>query len=239
MAQVSRSRRKNSAPGSDHGLRQPIVQQLRSRILNWHYPPGHHLGEHALCAEFHASRVPVREALNALAEQGLVDRVPNHGCYVKQPDLNGVHHLYDLRLALELFVVERLARTGTPEDLLEREEAYWSPLLNVRADDPVDDGELVRADENFHLGLARAIGNPYILEQLVDVYDRIRFVRMTVITTPHRIQTTAGEHLAILAALRKHDGEAARRALWQNINQARNKVEIALQRALSAAAWRK
>lgn len=243
MGRVSRSssspRRKAPVAPSPSQLSGKITQQIRERILNWHYPPGHHLGEHALCAEFGSSRVPVREALNTLAEQGLVDRVPNHGCYVKQPDLVGVHQLYDLRLALELFVVERLSRNGAPPELIARERAYWEPLLHVRADDKVNGEELMRADEDFHLGLARAIDNPYLLETLVDVYDRIRFVRMTVITTPHRIQATAGEHLAILKAIEKKDGDAARRALWQNINQARNKVEIALQQALAAAAWRK
>src|SRR5690606_8096834 len=59
-----------------------ILAELRERVLNWRYPPGHHLGEVALCAEFSASRIPVREALRALAEQGLVEKVPNQGCFV-------------------------------------------------------------------------------------------------------------------------------------------------------------
>jgi len=235
------SRRKKSAArdGAPSQLSQQILRSVRERILNWHYPPGHHLGEHALCAEFSASRIPVREALNALAEQGLVDKVPNQGCYVKQPDVDGVHQLYDLRLALELFVVERLARVGVPEEMIARERAYWEPLLEIRADDPVDGVELARADERFHITLARALGNNYILETLSDVYERLRFMRMTVITTPHRVQTTAGEHLKILDALTRRDAEAARRSVWQNINQARNKVEIALSQALAGASWRK
>jgi len=44
-----------------------ILRGLRERILSWHYPPGHHLAEKTLCEEFSASRIPVREALKALA----------------------------------------------------------------------------------------------------------------------------------------------------------------------------
>lgn len=212
-----------------------ILQKLRERILNWYYPPGAHLGEQALCDEFSSSRIPVREALKALAEQGLVDQVPNSGCYVKQPDVAGIHQLYDMRLALELFVVERLAQSGPPDELVAAVRGYWEPLLHIRADAPVDGDALVRADEEFHLGLARAIENPYIVEALQDINDRLRFVRLVVITNPHRVQDTAGEHLTILEALKKKDGERARRALWQNINHARNKVEIALARALTNA----
>jgi DNA-binding GntR family transcriptional regulator len=212
-----------------------ILRKLRERILNWYYPPGAHLGEQALCEEFSSSRIPVREALKALAEQGLVDQVPNSGCYVNQPDLAGLHQLYDFRLALELFVVERLALTGPPEDLVARVKAEWEPWLHIRADAPVDGDKLVQADEAFHLGLARAIDNPYVVEALEDVNERLRFVRRVVITTPHRLQDTAGEHLAIVDALKRKDAEKARRALWQNINHARNKVELALARALTSS----
>src|SRR6187549_3449035 len=124
-----------------------ILRTLRERILGWQYPPGRHLGEQLLCEEFSSSRIPVREALRALAEQGLVDKVPNQGCYVKQPDVEGIHHLYDLRLALELFVVERLAQTGPPAELVERVRGYWEPLLHIRADESADGDTLVRADE--------------------------------------------------------------------------------------------
>ena len=221
--------------GARSQMGKEILRQLRERILSWYYPPGKHLGEQAICDEFQSSRIPVREALGALAEQGLVDQLPNQGCFVKQPDLAGLHQLYDYRLALELFVVERLAIGGLPPDLLASVKAYWEPWLHIRADSPVDGDELVKADEAFHLGLARAIDNAYIIEALEDINERLRFVRRVVITTPHRVQDTAGEHLAIVEALRKKDMEKARRALSQNINHARNKVEIALARALTNA----
>ncbi len=220
---------------SVNDLGQQILGKLRERILNWHYPPGHHLGEQALCDELSASRIPVREALRALAEQGLVDKVPNQGCYVKQPDAEATHHLYDMRLALELFVVERLAQTGLPAAVEAELRACWEPLMHIRAHDRVEGTVLVAADEHFHLSLARAVENPFIFEALQDINDRLRFVRLAVITTPHRVQTTAGEHVMILDALAKKNAEAARRYVRQNINQARNKVEIAIARALTVA----
>lgn len=212
-----------------------IMRALRERILNWHYPPGRHLGEQVLCEEFASSRVPVREALRALVEQGLVDQVPNQGCYVRQPDVDGIHHLYDYRLALELFVAERLAGVGLSPELVARTRARWEPLLGIRADSAVDGPELVRADEEFHLGFARELGNSYIIEALEDINERLRFVRLVVITTPHRVQATAGEHLSVLEALVQKNAEAARKALRLNINAARNKVEIALAQALTNA----
>jgi DNA-binding GntR family transcriptional regulator len=212
-----------------------VLATLRERILNWHYPPGHHLGEQALCDEFSASRIPVREALRALTEQGLVDKVPNQGCYVKQPNVQETQQLYDMRLALELFVGEALVQRGVPAALLAEERAYWEPLLALRADDPVDGDELVRADERFHFRLAEEVGNAPILDALEEINARLRFVRLVVVTTPHRVAETAGEHLAILDALERKDVERVRRGLRQNLHHARNKVELAISSALMRA----
>lgn len=212
-----------------------VLRTLRERILAWHYAPGFHLSETALCAEFASSRVPVREALHALVEQGLAEKVPNQGCFVRLPDVDGTQQLYDYRLSLELFVVERLARHGAPPDLLERQREVWTPLMRVKAGTVYDGTELVRLDECFHLELASALGNPYINAALRDVNDRLRFVRQVVITTPHRVQTTAGEHLAVLDAIERGDAEGARRAIWKNLNHARNLIEIAIARALCVA----
>lgn len=210
-----------------------IQKLLRERILDWSYPPGHHLGEIALCAEFQASRIPVREALRILAEQGLVDKVPNQGCFVKQPDVEETQQLYDMRLALELFVVESLANMGRlSADWILEQRAFWEPLLAVKADDSADRDSLVDADTRFHFGLAEALGNAPICNALRDINARLRFVRLAAITNSHRIQETAGEHLAVLDALERRDIEGARRSLRQNINHSRNKVELAIGRAL-------
>ena len=212
-----------------------IQVKLRERILRWHYPPAHHLGEQELCDELSASRIPVREALRALAEQGLVDLIPNRGCFVKQPDVEATHHLFDMRLALELFVVERLARSSLPAELLARERQYWEPLLQIKAATPVEPLDFVTADENFHLSLARVLENTYIVEALEDINERLRFVRLSVQSTPHRVQATAGEHLMILEAIEKKDAEAARRTVRRNISHSRNNVEIAISRAMTTA----
>jgi DNA-binding GntR family transcriptional regulator len=224
---------------AEPAVKRTVLQQLRERILQWHYPPGHHLAEQSLCAEFSTSRIPIREALSALAEQGLVDKVPNHGCYVKQPDVTTAHQLFDLRLALELFVGESLAQQPLPPGWNATERAFWKELEDAPEDRLMDGPALVLADERFHLSLARRLGNPLITQQLLDINDRLRFVRLVVLTTPQRVRGTAVEHLSILDALEARDPKAVREALRRNIGHAREKVEMAISRALLHAHWRK
>lgn len=212
-----------------------ILETLRQRILNWHYLPGAHLGEQAICDEFSSSRIPAREALRALAAQGLVELVPNSGCFVKQPDAVGLQQLYEHRLALELFVMERLALRGLPPDLPARLHLQWEPLARSGSHASIDDEALIEADEAFHLSLARGIDNPHILGALEEINIRLRFVRRVVLTTPKRMQQSAEDHLRILAALEQKDADGARRALSQHINYALSKVEPALSGVLNRA----
>src|SRR5215212_2156601 len=110
-------------------LSTPIFVTLKERIIRWAYPPGLRVTEEELCQEFGVSRAPVREALRMLAENGLVDKTLHRGCTVKLPDLTEVHDLYDLRLALELFVVAQLAERGMAEEQWSKLHQTWQTLL--------------------------------------------------------------------------------------------------------------
>lgn len=180
--------------------------------------------------------MPIREALRALTEQGLVKKVPNQGCFVLQPDVRETHELYDMRLALESFGVEILASSKPPSaEWVAEQRSFWEPWLLVSADESIDRDMLVDADTRFHMGMAEAVGNETICAALRSINERLRFVRLAAITNPHRIQETAGEHLAILDAISQGDPAGARRSLRQNINHSRNKAELAISRALIAS----
>src|SRR5829696_383208 len=87
-----------------------IFTVLKDRIIRWHYASGHRFTEEGLCEEFGVSRSPVREALRMLVENNLVEKMPYKGYRVKQLDMKEIHELYEVRMALETFVIERLTQ---------------------------------------------------------------------------------------------------------------------------------
>src|SRR5204862_1866743 len=90
-----------------------IFAALKHRIIRWEYPPGYRFTEEEICKEFGVSRSPVRETLRMLEEHGLVEKVPYRGCTVKQPDVQAINELYDVRAILETQVGELMANTTT------------------------------------------------------------------------------------------------------------------------------
>lgn len=213
-------------------LSQEIFDTLKNRIIQWEYPPGQRLTEESLCSEFGVSRVPIREALRMLEDSKLVDKVPHRGCTVKQPDLSEIHHLYDVRLALELFAVEQLARQEMDQSAWQRLHQTWNNLLATEALDELDTAYLARQDELFHETLAQATGNRVMLELLHDINERLFFLRLHDITTVERLVQTCQQHLHVLACIQARDVTAARHAIQTNIAFGRSNVETALKEAL-------
>jgi DNA-binding GntR family transcriptional regulator len=212
-----------------------IFTALKRRIIQWEYPPGYRFTEEELCKEFSVSRSPVRETLRMLEEHGLVDKVPYRGCTVKQPDVQAINELYDVRAILETAVVEQLAAGEAPSELLDSLARTWYSLCRARSYAEVEDVDLANEDRIFHEALARATGNRTLLDMLQSINERLHFMRMFDITTLERLQDTCQQHQRILDAITVGNAPAARQAMQLNIEGARRQVKHAIKEALARA----
>ena len=210
-----------------------IVSTLKERIIRWQYPPEHRLTEAELCMKFGVSRSPVREALRILATDGFVKKMPNRGYAVKQYNLREIEELYEVRLALELFVVESLARRGTPKkDEINALKRTWTSVLNGTSK---KDEELALLDTQFHETLAHATGNKSLLRQLRAINERLMLFRMIDFGKAHRTESTCHQHLEILRCIAAKDIPGARKAMQRNIEEGRNNVHTAIKDVLARA----
>ena len=210
-----------------------IVATLKERIIHWQYPPEHRLTEAELCQKFGVSRSPVLEALRTLATDGFVKKMPNRCYVVKQYNLREIEELYEVRLALELFVVECLAKRGTPKkDDIDALKRTWTGLLNGSSK---KDEELARLDTLFHETLAHAAGNKSLLRQLRAINERLLLFRMIDFGKAHRVESTCYQHLEILKRIAAKDISGARKAMQRNIEEGRNNVHAAIKDALARA----
>jgi DNA-binding GntR family transcriptional regulator len=138
-------------------LRTHVMRELRAQILSGRYRPGERLNESRIARELSISRIPVREALSQLQEQGLVTSHERRGMFVTKLSEEEVQQINSLRMVLEAEAM-RLARAQmTPEiraeltDLVERMENWDGPLIDSAA-----------LDRQFHAVIWRASGNPYL-----------------------------------------------------------------------------
>ncbi|MWB97002.1 GntR family transcriptional regulator [Agromyces seonyuensis] len=175
--------------------------RLRAAILDFGLAPGAAVSERGLEVVAGASRTPVRAALHRLETEGLVRREPR-GWRIAPIDLDELGAVMEYREAIEVAVVALAAERASDEQLQALRE-----LAGHEASDP-DAG--LREGGDFHLALARAAGNPFLIVGLGETLTRLSRTRRLEAATPESRAGAQAEHLAIAEAVAARDAARAR-----------------------------
>ncbi|MGE5623461.1 MAG: GntR family transcriptional regulator [Methanocella sp.] len=194
-------------------LKERAYTALKRRIVTCQLLPGQVLSEQALAEELGMSRTPVREALAQLTQEALVRLAPRRGVFVTELSFRDVDEVFELREALETWVVNKVAGLVPQERLDWFENTFRAADLNY-------DQEL-EVDNDFHWFLVSLAGNRRFEAVYHHVQDQNQRIRVLSTRQPGRMAATQVEHLAILKALRDRDGAAAAEAMSAHIRNSR------------------
>ena len=183
-------------------------EQIRRRILDTAWPPGHRALEQEVALALGMSRTPVREALLRLQNEGLVEVIPRHGMRVLPVSPEDMAEIYAILTSLESMAAELAAKRKPPARELEPLEAACREMEKALAGDDLD--AWAKADERFHRHLVRLGGNRRLAEVVGNFWDRAHRARMvTLRMRPPPVHSTR-EHRAVVKAIRAGDAAAAR-----------------------------
>lgn len=178
-------------------------------IIEGEFGPGDRLKLSDLAERFGVSQMPVREALWKLEGSGLVQNLPNRGAVVRAVDAQYIENVFEVRIAIEMMLIERAVARVTSADL-ERIEAAQTSVERAAAGDELP--AIFAADRAFHFAINRLAGNDIALETLAGTMPLIQSVqsmRRRVGFPPARLQEIVREHAGIVAAIREGDGRLA------------------------------
>lgn len=188
-------------------LKQRAYLELKDRILSGVLPPGTLLSERQLAHSLRMSKTPVHAALERLEGEGLVTVAAQQGIMVRAIPPQEIADHYEIREALETFVVSRLAGRLTAEQTRRLRDNLREHRRAVRQGDGAGN---IRLDSEFHLLLCEFHGNQEITRAMGQIRDKIQGVIHQISTRfPHRMKASLSEHEAIASALLAGDGPAA------------------------------
>jgi DNA-binding GntR family transcriptional regulator len=128
-------------------LREQVVQQIRTAIIEGRIKPNDHITESILTEQLGVSRTPVREALILLEREGLVVAAPNRGCFVRAFTERDVSEIFSMRTTLENLAAKIIINQLQPNDF----EYLYDSIANQRTAIEHNDFKLVRTiDMAFH-----------------------------------------------------------------------------------------
>lgn len=180
---------------------------MRDGILSGAIEPGERLAERTVAAHASMSRTPVREALQRLRIDGLIEETPT-GPAVAQFDLNELADLCAVRETLEGMATGLAARLRSALDI----DALGALLtLNEETVERGDIEATVEANHAFHEAIWRTSRNRYLADQLQDAGRRVQRLQESPLRQRFRQRTALREHQAIFVAVRDGDPDVAER----------------------------
>lgn len=188
-----------------------VAGQLRTEILHGEIAPGSRLSQLSLAERFGVSRIPVRDALQLLAGEGLVHPTSNATAVVTGMSVPELQELYELREAVEPMATQiAVPNVGRADILTMRKQ------LTIMEEN-VDARAWLAANADFHAAVYKRASRPRMIElveQLRRLTDRYLYMHLEVIGQTEHLHA---EHLAILAAVESGDAALAARLTREHL----------------------
>jgi len=185
-----------------------VADRLRSLILNRHLGPGERLVQDDLAEQLGVSRTPIREALHALAADGLVVLSPRRGASVAAFSLEDLKDLYSIRIPLEGYCAFLATRAASPADVAKLHALVKQMEKLFYAGNR---WELLVVNRQFYATFYAIAGRPRLYDLIVKHLDMAGLYRRMAFAVDALYGYTLKEHLELLMAVKEGAAEEAER----------------------------
>lgn len=209
-------------------LTEKAYDYVRSGILRGDLPVGTILAEATVADELGISKTPVRQALQLLRTEGLLEVGPRRQLVVRGFTVEHRNEILRIREALEEIAVETACRTMSLEQI---DVLRLNVMRQRRAADAYDEEGFLVLDEEFHILIAMGANLPIVARLLDQMRGFARLMRLGRTQPPEHLQDIVAEHTRIVDALEGRDVDEALAALhahlhhWDYLLEANEHVE--------------
>lgn len=187
-------------------LEEMVYSRLEEEILTGELSQGTSLVEIALSKRLGVSRTPIRSAIHRLAEEGLVEIVPNKGATVLGINVEDIVAIYKIRERLEGLASALAATRITEKEIDSLSETVDLAEFYINRKDTEHIKEL---DTVFHSIIYKASGSRFLERTLSELHKKIKAYRKRSLSVPGRLEKSESEHREILEAIKAGDSEKA------------------------------
>ena len=180
-------------------LKGEVYKIIKERIVRRKLLPGTQLKESDLVKGLGVSRTPIREALNQLSKEGIIEIFPRKGAFVKNCTKEEVIEILILREVLE-GVAARLATLQMSDGIVSKLESFFKDYRKGSMD-------YAEADERFHTEIIEASGSRRLIGLVSNLKDSLQMLDMRAVSFryPERIKSSLAEHRKIIEAFKERD----------------------------------
>jgi len=202
-----------SASADRNPLTAEVYATLRSAISSGELQPRERLYETVLARRFKMSRTPVREALQRLVTEGLVEGGADGVC-VATLSVQDVRSLEQANRALQSLAAQLAAAVGSEDDL-ERLEGFVARMEACAVSGDLDGW--IGADQEMHRQIFRMCGNRWVWKLLLQMESLVGRVRHIALRRPGRLEESTTEHRVVVDAIKSRNPDLAHQAMHSHL----------------------
>ena len=196
---------------------QDVYEEIRAEIIRGVYKPGQPLPEIPLATKHGVKRTRIRQIIQELERDALVDRIPTKGAFVKSITPRDLQEIFEMREALE-GMAARLAARKRQEEGLAKIIGLFEECTN--SPENTDLENRVKIGDQLHQFILQSCGNDRIVSTMEPLKMQIVRIWKTGFDIPDRVNKAFREHIEILTGLKEKNGEMAERKMKEHISNA-------------------
>ncbi len=203
-------------------LSQKIAQSIADKIAESSLKPGERLLENELTETFGTSRAPIREALYILEKDGLVERIPRRGVFVKEYNRKELFDLYEVVYRLEEIALVKVIERATDQDIEEVSTLIKRMSANVEGREIKNYFSLL---EELHRLFFRLTDNDVLTEIYIKINKQLIPFRYMSLSYPNSLEHSISEYYEIVQGLQKRNSDEVIKALYKKEKRALSTLE--------------
>ena len=204
-------------------IREYVYRMLRFNIIHLNLKPGQSISEQEIADIINVSRTPVREAFIKLAQENLLDILPQKGTYISQIDIEQVEESKFARDILEREVVLQASQSFPGEFLFQLQSHLVFQELCVKEK---DFQKFFDSDESMHGTIFAGCGKNrtwLMLQQMNAQYNRVRILNLSV---RYDFEQLYLQHKELVDTIRERNSGLARKIIDQHLNKMTIDLEL-------------
>ena len=207
---------------TENTLTNEIADIVRERILKGEYQIGEKIKESSIATELSVSRTPIREAFKTLEEEGLLDYLPNRGCYAKGFTKRDVSDIYMVREALEELAMTWACERITDEEIDKLEEQCELMEFYTKKRDAQ---KILEMNSTFHDIIYNSSRSRFLAQVLRSYKGYLDKTRKRVFYDESFLDSIQEEHRVILEAVKARDKDLCLKAIREHLRASRERTE--------------
>ena len=181
-------------------IKEQVYEIIKDKILSGELKPGEKLIESRLADLLNVSRSPVREVLNELVGQGLLENIPNKGVFVKTLSVKDIYNIFEFREVMEKYAISKTIELLTDEYIvkldeisLELKETFENNNLN----------DYIKIDTKLHYSFFKMCDNDLIDDVVNNVFPLLQPFRIISLSSKKRFDESYDEHKGLIESIKE------------------------------------